>query len=514
MNYHEHQNRTIRRVLVGTVLAITGLLSNGCTSLGHGMKNPELDGAELPPLSLPDELTTISPIAEIPVDPGLLVARRQNAGNGEPLPQLWIKKLHVSGGTTEDIFRLLLDGTSIAVSLDRDAAQQTGYVGTQVSGPLAVLVEDIANRLGVWWRYEKGILRLSTMERFLVEVPPFLSATLNAKTNAGGDDSRSSSGGDTGMGRTQTVSQDLLDMLTHLGGQNVVYDAGVGILTYQANRRAQEAISGYLEALRRRPLIVYDAFVWEIQLNDTHRFGVQWNKFGAEASKGGVNLSGGAGPVENMLGLNAVYEAGSFRLDTLFSFLSTQGTVRAIAQPQLTIVSGQMGNFEVTTTERIIAQMGASMGSGYSTTTTETEDMDTGMKIRIHGMVSGGTVHTRVVFEQSEKVGERTAEIGDTTIYLPTRSSRQIETTTVARPGDAIRISGLMLERQFKTQSGIPMMEDSLMLSGSEAGVQRSELVILLRPRLIRFIESGAFDAGSIAEPARVAPGMAESKEQ
>jgi hypothetical protein len=80
-----------------------------------------------------------------------------------------------------------------------------------------------------------------------------------------------------------------------------------------------------------------------------------------------------------------------------------------------------------------------------------------------------------------------------TTIELPKTSSSEVNTLVRSRPNDVILLAGIQIQRSNNDTLGLPGPGGRLVLpTRSEKSVERSELVIVLRPRVKRFVNAAS----------------------
>jgi len=85
----------------------------------------------------------------------------------------------------------------------------------------------------------------------------------------------------------------------------------------------------------------------------------------------------------------------------------------------------------------------------------------------------------------------------------PTVSQRKVKSSIAVASGQTVLLGGLISERQDRTRSGIPFLDqipnigDALSRNGGNA--QRTELIIFIRPQIIR----DTVDAHRVAEELR-----------
>ena len=97
---------------------------------------------------------------------------------------------------------------------------------------------------------------------------------------------------------------------------------------------------------------------------------------------------------------------------------------------------------------------------------------------------SGGLVTLEIEQEVSDVVPTTTSSINS-----PTFQQRKLQTTVVVQDGETISLAGLISEKRFRENSGIPLLQEIPIL-GAQFSTRtnsnaRTELLILLTPRVV-----------------------------
>lgn len=390
--------------------------------------------------------------------------------SGQRLPDKGVANLHLSEISLYDGLRLLLDDTGVALNFDGGQAQSNRYQVAMVNGlegNLPDVIEKLSKAFGFFYRLENGVLHVSQEERFAMELPPVLN-----------DDSLAS----------------LSNTLQYLGAKDVYLDRNSRTLTFATNRRRLDEIRQYVDRVREtRSMLIYDLYVYQVDLSDSNRTGISWNKFNVNLGPGSgasANAQSSAGSVVSNGGfvMGLIYNSRRFTLDALISFLQTQGTMQTVSQPRIAIMSGSKGKIRIGQSTRYVSKVGSNItGTAVSQTTVETSDVQTGLDLSVYGDLHDGTVYTKLSLSITDLVQFNKFTALGTDLTLPQTSDRAYTSTVRALPGDTILLGGLILERNSTDVSGLPFTEDRLFLSQKQRTQTRSELVLVMKSRVIRF---------------------------
>lgn len=390
--------------------------------------------------------------------------------SSQRLPDKAVTNLHLSEISLYDGLRLLLDGTGVALAFDGGQAQTNRYQAAIVNGldgNLPDVVEKLSKAFGFFYRLESGVLHVTQEEHFAIELPPVLN-----------DDSLAS----------------LSNTLQYLGAKDVYLDRNSRTLTFQTNRRRLDEIRQYVDRVREsRSMLVYDLFIYQVDLSDSNRTGITWNKFNLNLgpnSAATVSVQNSPGGVVSSSGfvLGVIYDSRHFALDALISFLKTQGTMHTVSQPRIAIMSGSKGKIRIGQSTRYVSKVGSNItGTAVSQTTVETSDVQTGLDLSVYGDLHDGTVYTKLSLSVTDLLQFNRFTALGTDLTLPQTADRTYNSTVRALPGDTILLGGLILERSSSDVSGLPVAESGLFLSQKQQNQAKSELVLVMKSRVVRF---------------------------
>jgi general secretion pathway protein D len=124
---------------------------------------------------------------------------------------------------------------------------------------------------------------------------------------------------------------------------------------------------------------------------------------------------------------------------------------------------------------------------------------NTGIILRVVPRInSNGTIMLDIEQEISEVASSNAS--GSLT---PTISQRKVKSTLSVSDGQTVLLAGLISETQTVTRSGIPLLDQlpniGNVFAQNQKGIQRTELIIFIRPQIIR----DSVDAAGVAEELR-----------
>lgn len=467
------------------MIAIAGVLA-GCGTM------PQPRTASMAPAN--DSLKQIKPpdvsayseqaVSYVDVgDQGEFVLRPMG-DSGEQLPAATVRPFVFDGVAVYDVIRTLIDQSGLKIGVTMDLAETSARrlrrttVSYKASGSFADAIEGLSRSAGFFYRYQGGVLRISSDEQFIVTLPPVPESF-----------------------------EGIPQMVAKLGAKDVLLERSGRTLTFRADLQSFEKVRSYLDLLRRsKSLLFYDCYIWEVQLNDSSRLGIRWQQLGSAlnsagagaASVGGAALSftkdGSPGAVSLTQGsigtaLGFSFKASNFAMSMFLDFLQTQGTINNVSQPKLSMLSGGTSQFRNGMTQPYVSKItggivvnGAVTGGG-----TETSTAQTGLTLTITGDHADGTIYSdlSLVIKDITRFDTFTVPTGTTStgsLSLPVIAEREVHARVRSRPGEAIVVGGINTQNISNVAKGVgPLKTDSDKL-GSQ-----SELVIVLVPKVTLF---------------------------
>jgi type II secretory pathway component GspD/PulD (secretin) len=396
------------------------------------------------------------------------VLRLSAPARSDPLPVFQVDEVSLASASIHDALRMIVGRNRVSYSIARAMDGSPSQFGTvtayQLGGSFSQVLESLSRSMGFFYTYREGVLEITPEAQFFFTLPPVEDA----------------------FGGIQATLQ-------AMGARGISLDKGARAVSFRASRPVVEAVRGYLDYIREnRAIVTYDAWIYEVILADTNNGGVAWNKFrvGVDNNYGGnsANISGTAAQPTEGLGISLVYNSRYFNLDLFVKFLRSQGTLRTLSQPKLALLSGTKGQIKAGRKVVYVSQVGQTSTGITTSTSTQTAELQTGVDMTLTTNVDEGTIFTEVKLKADELNQFNVFTALGTQLQLPDTSAREIATTVRSRAGDVVLLGGITVAREQNDRSGFPLFGAANILpTAFNASIQRSELVIVLRPRIIRF---------------------------
>ena len=259
--------------------------------------------------------------------------------------------------------------------------------------------------------------------------------------------------------------------------------------------------------------VAIDATIAEVTLTDDLQYGVQSyitshdlglkkdvGSFGNSATSAVIGAASDVILNRAIPGFN--FLVGSASTPTgILSALHAVTDVKVLSNPSLVVIDNQVATLQVG--DEIPIQTGsATVLSGNNTVANTTDYRSTGIILRVVPRINAnGNVRLEIEQEISNPV---TSSSSTTTNSLtPTVSTRKVRSSVAVASGQTVLLAGLISDTQTRTRSGIPLLDQipgfGDVFSQTDKTIKRTELIIFIRPKIIR----DGLDAHFVAEEFR-----------
>lgn len=411
------------------------------------------------------------PIIYLPLGDDVLLPQGEA---GDPLPDKIVGPFELRGETLAGALQLILDGTDVPVAFESSSSLTQNITVTNLKGPLGMVVNEVCSLANMYCSYNNGILVVKDRQVFTVTVPPIVASA------------------DVG-----TLLTNIAAAVGNITGDTPITDASTRTIVYRASQRTSELARRYFQRLRSNTaMVVYETYIWEVSLEAGNTTGIRWSLFDKVGRfKFGINLAGAADtnigtPIS--IGLPTTGNV-DFSVNDVFQFISSYGAVKTISQPQITVLSGSAAKLRIADTQNYVASISRTTTDGGNTTvSTTTDSVDTGFTLNIGSNWDNSTVYGTIdILLQEVQAIDTFDDNPDAVVQLPQTTERELNTSVRIRPGDLLLIAGLVRERDNFEKEG-PGLTEPIIPSSRSASSSNSELVFLLRPRVIVFTSANA----------------------
>ncbi len=396
------------------------------------------------------------------------------AEKGLGLPTEIVGPFELRSETLAGALQLILADYEIPLAFETNEGLQRTITVTNLRGPLDRVVDKVCGLADLYCSYEDGLLVIKDTQTFTVTIPP--------------------------IGGGTEVLTSLASGLEAITGIAPITESGTRTIIYEATNRTASLAERYFQRVRSNTaLIVFEVYIWEVGLDSGNNLGIDWTSFG---KIGGSQISlpgaiGGTTAAPVSIGLPSFGNQATFNTDAVLQFISTYGSVKTISQPQITVLSGAEATLRVAATENYVSSLSRSVDNGEVTVSTETDSVDTGFTLTISSAWDNATIYGNIDIDLQENLGIETFPVDEngSQIGLPRTTERELSTQIRIRPGDSLLVAGLVREADEFTKSG-PGFEGPLFPTSRSTSVDNTELVFLLKPRVIVYTSEGQTASG------------------
>jgi len=289
-----------------------------------------------------------------------------------------------------------------------------------------------------------------------------------------------------------------------LPGVRITADVVNNSLLIYASPENYRIIERTLSQLDRPQLqVAIDLTIAEVTLNDQLTYGVQFflesAKVGAPVDTGSIlNSAAGAVLAQTLPGFNLLIGNAALPrlvLNALHSFTD----VKILSNPSLVVVDNQPATLQVG--DQVPITTGSATVLSTSNTVVNTISyQNTGIILHVTPRIN---TNGRVLLDVEQEISSvsPTSQPGTLT---PTLSTRRVKSTISIMTGQTVLLAGLISDTQSRTRNGVPALDQlpaigDLFATQNQKAIQRTELIIFIRPQIIR----DSVDAAVVAEELR-----------
>ena len=376
-------------------------------------------------------------------------------------------------------------------------------------GPISGLLDEVSNRFGIWWKYEKNEIyfyKYITKTFVLYSLPtnPSLSVSVGG---SGGSSSISQSSSVDGMDMWANIQSTISSMIT--SDSNLVMDKGAGTITLTATPTDIKRVAKFINEQNQRvsKQVAISVKVIQVNINNTDQYSLDlsatFNKRGSIKQISGNT----AGQIDNPLSdLTMGISSSRWSVDAAMQALSQEGQTNLVTSGTVTTMNNKPAPIQVVKTQNYISQI-TKTNSGDSGTydiSVETEEIETGFTMSVlprildHGRilmffnltlsdllsldavsVSGGSSSS----SDSGDSGDSDSSDGDSEyIQNPVIETRGFTQEVAMKSGETLILAGYERVEDTTDKKGVGNPKNTLLGGAQSAQKDRTILVIMLTP--------------------------------
>ena len=304
-----------------------------------------------------------------------------------------------------------------------------------------------------------------------------------------------------------------------LEGVRITADSVNNTLLIYASQEQYSIIEQTVRQIDQPQLqVAIDATIAEVTLTDDLQYGVQsyimsrdlglkpnTGSFGNSAASAVVGAAGDVLLNRALPGFNFLVGSATTPRGIL-SALHAVTDVKVLSNPSLVVIDNQIATLQVG--DEIPIQTGsATVLTGNNTVANTTDYRSTGIILRVVPRINAnGNVRLDIEQEISNPVSGSSSSSSSSTStnsLTPTVSTRKVRSSVAVASGQTVLLAGLISDTQNRTRGGIPVLDQipgiGDIFTQNEKTIKRTELIIFIRPKIIR----DGTDAHFVAEEVR-----------
>ena len=262
-------------------------------------------------------------------------------------------------------------------------------------------------------------------------------------------------------------------------------------LLIYANQENYGVITRALQQIDRPQLqVAIDATIAEVTLNDNLQYGVQFflksTNVGAPANTGSiVNTAANAVLSRVLPGFNFLVGTEA-QPQMIINALHAVTDVKILSNPSLVVVDNGVATLQVGDSIPVTTQSAQSVIAPGAPVVSNIDYRNTGIILNVAPRINAnGNVLLNIEQEISSVVNNINANT-----LTPTVSQRKVASAIAVASGQTVLLAGLISETRDRSRNGIPGLDTipglGELFSQNNGTVQRTELIIFIRPQIIR----------------------------
>ncbi|NND89230.1 MAG: pilus (MSHA type) biogenesis protein MshL [Granulosicoccus sp.] len=331
---------------------------------------------------------------------------------------------------------------------------------------------------------------------------------VSGTTTPGGSNSGSGvSGSEVRTGSQSNFWKDLQDSLTLIvgsdDGRKVIVHSQSGVIVVHAMPEELLDVQDYLNTIEdvSHRLVVLEAKVIEVTLNDNFQAGINWNSLIELGGSKSIQLGrtgGEVNPAASALGGIFAINANLNDFSGMLELFKTQGDVQVLSSPRISTVNNQKAVIKVGQDEYFVTDFDTETelanGVGNQNVDVSLTPFFSGVALDVLPQIDANDnviLHIHPAISEVREMGKniKISTNTDLTIPLALSTIRESDSVVRAKSGQVIVVGGLMKNATRFEESRTPGLGDipfigELFRNRREVAT-KSELVILLRPIVI-----------------------------
>jgi type IVB pilus formation R64 PilN family outer membrane protein len=393
-------------------------------------------------------------------------------------------------------------------NIGADWAEPTKMI-VSYRGPLSGLLDEIASRFGIWWKYEDRevyFYKYVTRTFVVYSLPTKSSLGMNIGGTSENEGGRSS------LTLANTAE---LELWTNLEssiksmideGSKYSMDSSNGTISLTATPSDIKKVAKFINEQNARLTrqVAVSVKVLQFTVEDSDQYGFNMSAMftdglkdstGAFSSGTNLGFASAAGVQDLSSNLTMSIFPRNWDITAAIQALSTQGNVSLVTSGTVTTLNNKPAPIQVVRSEKYISEITKTNSGGdgdYYDVSTETEDIETGFtmdllpRILEHGrlmLLFNLTLSDLLSLEKVYLTDTTDADAGGGQyIQNPIIESRGFTQEVAMKTGESLVLAGYERVETEANKTGIGSATNSLLGGTAEASRRRTVLVIIITP--------------------------------
>ncbi len=383
-------------------------------------------------------------------------------------------------------------------------------------GPISGLLDEVSNRFGIWWKYEKNEIyfyKYITKTFVLYSLPtnPSLSVSVGG---SGGSASISQSSSVDGMDMWGNIQSTISSMIT--SDSNLVMDKGAGTITLTATPTDIKRVAKYVNEQNQRvsKQVAISVKVIQVNISNADKYSLDLAATFNKSGRGSIKPINGhtTASIDNPLSdLTMGISANRWSVDAAMQALSQEGHTNLVTSGTVTTMNNKPAPIQVVKTQKYISEI-TKTNSGDSNTydiSVDTEEIETGFTMSVlprildHGRIlmffnltlsdllsldsinidgSGDSDSSDSSSEEGDDSSSSSSGGDKQFIQNPVVETRGFTQEVAMKSGETLILAGYERVEDTSDKKGVGSPTNTLLGGSQSAEKDRTILVIMLTP--------------------------------
>lgn len=414
---------------------------------------------------------------------------------GDMINKITSLKVRFAPSLEKDIQSVAAENKPDLETVNSDWAEPTKML-VSYRGPLSGLLDELASRFGIWWKYDKKEIyfyKYQTRTFVLYSLPtkPTLSVNVGGSAEGGGGNSALTLSSSAEVELWGNIEKAITSMISE--GAKLTIDSANGTISLTATPTDIAKVAKFINEQNARlsRQVAISVKVLQVTVDDGDSYGLNLNA-AFDDGKSSVSIlspnSVLSSDASNNLEMRVM--PGNWNINASITALSTQGNTNMVTSGTITTLNNKPAPIQVVRKQNYISEITKTNSGGdgdYYDVSTETEEIETGFTLDVlprileHGRLLLMFNLTLSDLISLERVPLSNNDDGQY-IQNPIIESRGFTQEVALKSGESLVLTGYERVENSADKAGVGSATNSLLGGSVQATRKRSILVIILTP--------------------------------